>query len=906
MKKLEIQTNFTAGELSPRLYAHTDSAKYKDGLKTATNVNILPHGPTQRRNGSEFINATAYNNLQSRLIRFQFNQTNTYILEFGYGYIQFYKAGSVVLSGGVPYQVATTYLDTEVFAITYVQYGTTIYLCHPNHPPAQLVWSGDTSWLLTNIVFSPPATIESGLVTAYTITPAATTGNNINFTTSGAVFLASDVGRQILNTTGFGTASIVSITSTTVAVANIIQPFPSTSALAATSWKLDSSPVASVNSTGTSIGSTVTINAINPGVLGTFSPNCTITPSATTGSGVTFTAGAPAFIPAHVGYRLIDTVSGGDGIITAYSSSTVVTCTITVPWLTTGAIAATNWELVQPIDTFRATDVGNYIKLLNGVGVIVAVNSTSQILAVMEKSMTETGYTQEWSIETPTWSSTNGYPAVVAIYQQRLVFASILTKPQSVWMSASGIFTSLGVGADDSDAMELDITTNQANQVTWSLGLRGDLLFGTFGGENSINSAAGVLTPSTIQQITRSFNGGNLQQPVVIGYEGLYIQRSNRKIMSIRYNFLVDTYESEDLTFLAEHITAGVIKEFTYAQDPDRRIYAVLNDGTMVVGCYYKEQQVMGWSRYVTDGNYESVQVISTGAFNEVWVIVNRQILGQNARYVERFVTGDGTQPLDSFSDSSLSYYEPVTITGITNASPAVVTAPAHGFSNGDKVKILNMGTAAIPAQGSNAEIPATGLYEITYQTYYVASAATNTFALHDVNGNPIDTTLLSTYISGGTVNKLVTNISGLDSLDGQVVQVKTDFATSTNMTVSSGSIVLETPAYLVTVGLPFNMIVHTLSKEYNLGEGSEQGQQARFVRPIVRLYNSAFPTLNGEYKPARTPPNNMDAALPLFSGDLVFGGFTWQQNAEFDLELDLPFPCEICGIFGSLDGGMQ
>ncbi len=32
------------------------------------------------------------------------------------------------------------------------------------------------------------------------------------------------------------------------------------------------------------------------------------------------------------------------------------------------------------------------------------------------------------------------------------------------------------------------------------------------------------------------------------------------------------------------------------------------------------------------------------------------------------------------------------TITGITKANPAVVTAPAHGFSNGDRVILQSVG----------------------------------------------------------------------------------------------------------------------------------------------------------------------------------------------------------------------
>ncbi len=891
MKKQEIQTNFTAGELSPRLYAHVDSNKYRDGLKTATNLNILPHGPLARRNGSQYINSTKSSNNTVRLIRFQFSQTNTYILEFGNNYIRFYKNGAIVMSGMSPYEISTSWADTDLYNLTYVQFGTTLYIAHFNTAPQQLVWTSDTSWALSAIPFSPPATDESGYAPSGTVTPGATSGLGITFTTSIATFLDADVGRQKVNKSGTGKASITSVTDSTHAVCSIVESFPSTSAISSPNWILDLSPLAEIEADGTKIDSTVIINAIDPTENGKFTPNVSLTPGATTGSGINFTTSSPAFTADHVGYRVVSLVGQGDGVITSITSSTVAVVTITKDWFTTGAIAATDWEMRLPIGTFRSADVGRYIRIQNGIGIINSVNSPSQISATLLKSMNQASGTQNWSIETPSWSSSLGYPRVVAMHQQRLVFESTASKPQSVWMSGSGIFTSLGVGSLDNDAIELDIVTSQANQINWSLGLRGDLVLGTFSGENSISATGGgVITPSSASQLSRSFNGGNLQQAIVIGHEGLYVQKSNRKIMAISYSFMVDTYESEDLTFLAEHITLGGIKEIVYGQDPDRRIYALLNNGNIAVGTYYKEQQVMGWSTYTTDGSYESIQTISTGQYTEVWIAVKRTVNGSTVRYIERFDTGDGSSPIDGFSDCYLYYYLPKTITGITQASPGIVTSNSHGFSNGDKVKIRNT----------------TGMSEVNNKTYYVASSSTNTFALTDSTGANINTSGFSAYVSGGTVHKLVTTISGLSHLEGKTVQVKQDGALAADKIVSSGTITLDTPGYAVTVGLKYNMIAHTLSKEYNIGIGSQQGQQGRLVRPILRLVSSEYPILNGEYKPARSPTDHMDYALSLFTGDVVYGGFTWTANIEFDIQTDKPFPCIVCGIFGSIDGGSQ
>ena len=71
------------------------------------------------------------------------------------------------------------------------------------------------------------------------------------------------------------------------------------------------------------------------------------------------------------------------------------------------------------------------------------------------------------------------------------------------------------------------------------------------------------------------------------------------------------------------------------------------------------------------------------------------------------------------------------TITGITKANPAVVTATSHGFSNGDEVDISGV----------------VGMTQVNGNTYTVANKTANTFEL-----SGIDSTGYSTYTSGGIV----------------------------------------------------------------------------------------------------------------------------------------------------------
>lgn len=79
------------------------------------------------------------------------------------------------------------------------------------------------------------------------------------------------------------------------------------------------------------------------------------------------------------------------------------------------------------------------------------------------------------------------------------------------------------------------------------------------------------------------------------------------------------------------------------------------------------------------------------------------------------------------------------TITGITQANPAVVTITSHPFSDGDWVYISSVA----------------GMTEVNNKFFKVANSATNTFELQDVYGNNIDSTSYTAYSSGGTAARV-------------------------------------------------------------------------------------------------------------------------------------------------------
>jgi len=81
-----------------------------------------------------------------------------------------------------------------------------------------------------------------------------------------------------------------------------------------------------------------------------------------------------------------------------------------------------------------------------------------------------------------------------------------------------------------------------------------------------------------------------------------------------------------------------------------------------------------------------------------------------------------------------------VTITDATAANPVVITAATHGFSDGDQVKIANVG----------------GMVELNNRIFTIGEVTANTFELQDDLGSDIDGISFTAYTSGGTVSKAI------------------------------------------------------------------------------------------------------------------------------------------------------
>ena len=219
-------TNFTAGELSPRLDGRNDLAKYPAGCKTLENMVVFPHGAAARRPGTQFISEVKTSSNKTRLIPFEFSTVQTYVLEFGNQYMRVYKDKAQVLSGGSAFEISTPYLTAELFDIKFAQSADVMYLTHPSHSTRKLSRTGHTSWTLTEVDFTNGPFLDTNISTT-TLTPSGTTGS-VTITASANTFVSTDVNRLVR--IGDGIAKITNFSSATSVTATTSTDFANTNA----------------------------------------------------------------------------------------------------------------------------------------------------------------------------------------------------------------------------------------------------------------------------------------------------------------------------------------------------------------------------------------------------------------------------------------------------------------------------------------------------------------------------------------------------------------------------------------------------------------------------------------------------------------------------------------------------
>ncbi len=674
-----IQQSFNGGEVTPEFFGRIDDPKRQNGLATMRNFVAMPHGPATKRQGTKFVHEVADSAKKTRLIPFVYSTTQAFAVEIGAGYFRFHANGGTLLApaaaawsivtpysagdfaaksgkkfqcliahtGWDPevydnfwyelpasgeYQIESPYAASDVFDINYTQSNDVLTLVHPSYAPMELRRYGAYDWRLATISFtSVMPTPSEPIHNAVTSVGTGTEIYRYKVTAIGSnnsdESLASDPGRgAIYNISGITKANPAVVTFT---AAHTLVP-----------------------------GQEIAIS----GVLGMTEIN---------GTAYVATAGAFTISLADINGTPINSTAFG----TYTSGGTAYGLGYPNDLLTTGNKNVITWSTVSGASRY------NVYKLSNGLYGYIGQTDTL--------TFTDDNIAADTS-KTPPEQSTDltgsgNYPAAVAYFEQRRVFAGTTNAPQTIWMTRTGTESNLNtsIPSRDDDAISFR-AASRVNSTIRHIVPVSDIVLLTNSGEwrvTSVNSDA--ITPTSISVRPQSYVGANNAQPILVNSTIVYAEGRGGHIREMSYNWQAGGYMTGDLSLRSPHLFDNKeITDMTFSRSPFPICWFVNDDGEMLGLTYIPEQQVGAWHRHDTDGLFESVCSIPEGSEDAIYVIVKRTIDGADVRYVERMASRYFAITEDAFFvDCGLTYdgAATATITGLDHLEGCEVTILADG-----------------------------------------------------------------------------------------------------------------------------------------------------------------------------------------------------------------------------------
>jgi len=158
-----------------------------------------------------------------------------------------------------------------------------------------------------------------------------------------------------------------------------------------------------------------------------------------------------------------------------------------------------------------------------------------------------------------------------------------------------------------------------------------------------------------------------------------------------------------------------------------------------------------------------------------------------------------------------------------------------------------------------------------------------------------ITTYFQSSTMTGGSWGISTDTLSGLDHLDGRLVQVYADTVEQESKTVINGSITID-DAFIVVVGLPYTSYITTMPIEAGSQNGTAVGKRKRISEMAIRVWNTigvkVGRDLNNLYDTIYKQKEPFTGVIPNIKYNQ---GWVWDANIT--VEQSHPYPMNILSI---------
>lgn len=664
--------HLNAGEWSKLVYSRYDHEKYDAAARINKNFLITSQGPIKKRNGFEFIAPAKFDDKAVNFFKFQFSRDDALAIEVGDQYFRFhgkdgqvresaktitgitsanpavvttstshlYSNGDEIYISGLSemtelngrwvrvnnvtgttfeiqdrddvdinsltwtaettggscervYEVDSPYLEADIFELDYVQKNDVIWITHQDYAVRRLIRSSNTSWVLEEYEFFFPPALDDNVEDTQTL----------------------EVDKLDLASTGPSPSVVLTATGFTPFSANSVGAYYELAHIAEGRTVQE--------------GITATTTPTGPDDYLRVTQEMTVTTTETWDATIEL-------------YRSLSSEKPNDTfdsteweVFNELKSNSDRNFNISIDqegeqrWF---CVAVTAW-------TSQSGGAKIYIETdsqeIRGLVRVTGFTDTSNVDVDILQEVYSTDATPVWA--EGSFSETRGYPRACAFFENRLWFAGSNYEPQKLWASEVGVFDRYRVGVETTDALNLELSSQERNEIIW-LADQDKLLIGTSGGEWTLSGTElnSIINPTNVVARRQETRGSALVRPIMVDEVVVYAQRTGRKVREFGFDINRDRYHGADLFLFSEHLSRGGIVKMAYSADPIPSLWAINGNGEILCMTYEKDQNVFAWSVMETSGTVDSCETIYGVKSDEVYFSVKRTINGTDRRFIER------------------------------------------------------------------------------------------------------------------------------------------------------------------------------------------------------------------------------------------------------------------------------
>jgi len=232
------------------------------------------------------------------------------------------------------------------------------------------------------------------------------------------------------------------------------------------------------------------------------------------------------------------------------------------------------------------------------------------------------------------FQDTEHYPHACAFHEGRLLIGGSANDPNTIWGSKTNRFMAFFMGTFDDDGWDIVLGGRKQSRVLWMEGAS-KLVVGTDSREGVIEGGPSGITASVRGVKWQSTYGSDdTLQGMLVNDVVIFAQRNATIVRALQYKQEQQT--PVDLTYYADHITTGGIKEWDFQNSPESILWAIRNDGTLLSMSFEPALKILAWARHTSGvADFESVAVAGGSTEDEIWFVIKRSVDGNTVRYLE-------------------------------------------------------------------------------------------------------------------------------------------------------------------------------------------------------------------------------------------------------------------------------